>query len=92
MAEENLKETTEDALRRIARKNLQLEEDNGRLKRQIESLKEEAKLYDEFIVKCTEVIPEGFDDDVAAEAVVLNYLNEMNSFAGTIARLTSAYR
>ena len=77
--------TDRNALDLAAARIVKLEEENKKLK-------DEAKLYDEFIVNCTEVIPEGFDDDAAAESVILNYLNELNSFAGIIARLTSAYR
>src|SRR6201987_3399520 len=62
------------------------------LSREIRQLKEEAKLYDEFLVKCTELIPEGYDGDEAAEAIVLRYLRDIGTLAGIIARITSAYR
>jgi hypothetical protein len=64
----------------------------GELEQQNRQLREEAKQYEEFVIGCTELIPEGFDDDAAAEAVILNYLKELSDFAGIIARLTSAYR
>jgi hypothetical protein len=58
----------------------------------IRQLQREAKDHDEFVVACTELIPEGYDGDEAAEAIILRYLKDMDSLAGTIARLTSAYR
>jgi hypothetical protein len=62
------------------------------LSREIRQLKEEAKLHEEFVVKCTELIPEGYDGDEAAEAIVLRYLKDIETLAGIIARVTSAYR
>jgi hypothetical protein len=62
------------------------------LEREVRSLKEEAKLYDEFVVKCTELIPEGYDGDEAAEAIVLRYLGEMGSLGRILAQMTSGYR
>jgi len=48
--------------------------------------------HDDFVVECTELIPEGYDGDEAAEAIILRYLKDMSDLGGIIARLTSAYR
>jgi hypothetical protein len=58
----------------------------------INELREEAKLHEDFVVACTELIPEGYDNDESAESIILRYLKDMDTFAGIIARLTSAYR
>ena len=72
------KETPEDAARRFAKRVLELEE--------------EVRLHEEFLVSCTELVPEGYDGDDSAEAIVLRYLKDMDKLGGIIARLTSAYR
>jgi hypothetical protein len=58
----------------------------------IVQLREEIKLNEDFIVSCTELIPEGYDGDDSAESIILRYLKDMDQFGGIIARLTSAYR
>jgi hypothetical protein len=58
----------------------------------IRQLQDEANQNENFVVACTELIPEGYDSDEAAESIILRYLKDMDTFAGIIARLTSAYR
>ena len=60
--------------------------------RTIAQLREEIKLNEDFIVRCTELIPEGYDGDESAESIITRYLQDMDVMAGIIARLTSAYR
>jgi hypothetical protein len=58
----------------------------------IAQLREEAKLHEDFIEACTELIPEGYDSDESPESIILHFLRDMDKLAGIIARLTSAYR
>lgn len=48
--------------------------------------------YDDFIVKCTELIPPSYDGDDSAESIILRYLRDMADLGGIVARLTSDYR
>jgi hypothetical protein len=61
-------------------------------RRTISELRDEVKYHDDFVVACTELVPEGYDSDESAESIILRYLKDMDTMAGIIARLTSAYR
>jgi hypothetical protein len=64
----------------------------GTLEQTIAQLRKESTRYEDFIVKCCELIPEGYDMDESAENIIIRFLEDMDKFAGIIARLTSAYR
>jgi hypothetical protein len=63
-----------------------------KLRAEVQRLREDNIWYQRFVEKCTELIPEGYDDDVSPEAIIIRFLEDMDKFAGIIARLTSAYR
>ena len=69
------------AMQRIA----ELEQENRQLR-------EEAKQHEEFVNECGSLVPESYDSAEAQEQCVLRVLRDMDVLAGTIARLTSAYR
>jgi len=69
------------AEREIAR----LQDENGKLK-------EEAKLYEEFIQDLSVYIPDSYDGDDAAEAIILKWAKDVDTLAGIVSRLTSSYR
>jgi len=57
-----------------------------------ERLREAGKEHEDFIEECSALIPESYDGDEAVEAIILNYLRDVNTFAGLITRLTASYR
>jgi len=57
-----------------------------------EQLREAGKEHEDFIEECSALIPESYDGDEAVEAIILNYLRDVNTFAGLISRLTASYR
>jgi hypothetical protein len=58
----------------------------------IAALREDNKLYEDFVIQCTELIPPSYDGDEAAEAIIIRFLTDMQSLAQVIAKLTSDYR
>jgi regulator of replication initiation timing len=64
----------------------------GRLREENRQLREENKRLEEFVNECGSLTPESYDSDEAQEQCVLRFLRDMDAMAGTIARLTSAYR
>lgn len=48
--------------------------------------------YEEFIIQCTELIPESYDGDESAESIIIRYLKDMEQMGGIMARMVAPYR
>jgi len=70
----------------------EIEEAIARLRDENQKLKEEAKLYEEFIQDLSVYVPEAYDGDEAAEALILKWAKDVDTLAGIVSRLTSSYR
>ena len=48
--------------------------------------------YDMFINQCCELIPESYEQDAAAENIIIKYLKDMETFGGILAKMVAPYR
>ena len=60
--------------------------------RTIAALREDNELHEDFVVKCTELLPPSYDADEAAEAIILHFLKDMQEIGRIVAKLTADYR
>jgi hypothetical protein len=55
-------------------------------------LAEARKEHDEFVNEICAFIPESYDNDEAAESIIIRWAKDIDTLAGIVSRLTSSYR
>lgn len=48
--------------------------------------------HDDFIEECCKYIPESYDGDEAAEAIILRYLKDLQDFASVLVKVIDPWR
>lgn len=69
-----------------------LRDENDSLRQECTELKAENKQLKDFVDEVTGLLPPSYDGDEAAEAIILQFLQDMQSIASIIAKLTADYR
>jgi len=69
-----------------------LRDENDSLRQRCQELEAENKQLKDFTDEITGLLPPSYDGDEAAEALILKFLQDMQSIASIIAKLTADYR
>ncbi len=86
--DQGTKTFTGSSLRRME----QMETEIARLQDDNIRLRGEAEDHEKFIEELSVFVPDSYDGDEAAEALILRWAKDVDTLAGIVSRLTSSYR
>lgn len=69
-----------------------LRDENDSLRQECQELRADKKDHEDFIEEVSALLPPSYDSEEAVEAIILQFLKDMQSLAQIIAKLTADYR